>query len=235
MLFLTVTLTVLGFSAKTWADEKNPAPERTLKVQGDGKVTAIPDQSEMELEVTEEGTEVEDASSLVQAKLLKIFKTIKSFGILDKDTQTISYSVNPKTKFDKGEAKKVGYTVSSRIKVVVKNMDSTGKILKAVIQDGVTSVDGPYFSFSNPAQLKIDALKAAVEDAHAKAEAIAQTAGVDLGKVFSISQTSLAMPTNQQHLRYAMASTLSGVNTQVPIATGENEVTAQVEAVYSLK
>ncbi len=235
MLSLMVILIVLGISSSTQASDQNQTPERILKVLGDGKIKAVPDQSEMELQVTEEGTEVEDASALVQAKLLKVFKTLKSSGVLEKDTQTTSYSVSPKTKFNKGESIKVGYTVSSRVKVVIKDMDSTGKILKAVIQDGVNTVDGPYFSFSNPAQLKIDALKNAVEDAHAKAEAIAQTAGVDLGKVISISQSNISMTNNRQRMEYAAVNDLSEVHTQVPIATGENEVTAQVEVVYSLK
>ena len=231
-LFLAATLLAIP---KVWSDENNSSKERTLKVQGEGKITAVPDQSEMEFQVTEEGTEVEDASSLVQAKTEKIFKTIRSFGISDKDTQTLDYTVGPKIKFNKGESQKVGYTVSTRIKVIVKNMNSTGKILKAVIQDGVSTIDGPYFSFSNPAPLKIEALKVAVDDAHAKAVAIAQTADVVLGKVFSISQTSLTMPTNRQRFGYSASASLSGVSTQVPIATGENEVAAQVEVVYSLK
>lgn len=235
ILLSTVTLAALGCFAKSWAVEKNPAPERTLKVVGDGKITAVPDQADMAIQVTEEGEEVEDASSLVQAKVEKIFKTLKSFGILDKDTQTLNYSVSPKMRYDKGESQRVGYTVSNRIKVVVKNLALTGKILNAVIQDGVSTIDGPHFSFSNPAQLKIDALRAAVEDAQAKAEAIARTAGVDLGKVFSISQTSLTMPVPQQRIEMAAVQSLGAMNAQVPIATGENEVTAQVEVVYSLK
>ena len=74
-----------------------------------------------------------------------------------------------------------------------------------------------------------------MEDAHAKADGIAQTAQVVLGKVYSITQTSLTMPTNRQGIGYAAASALSGANTQVPIATGENEVVAQVEVVYFVK
>ena len=203
MLFLAVILVSLAAIPKAWSDENNPPKERTLRVQGEGKITAVPDQSEMEFQVSEDGTEVEDVSSLVQSKIEKIFKTIKSFDVPDKDIQTIDYTVGPKTKYVKGESIRIGYSVSTRIKVVVRKMDLTGKILKAVIQDGVTTIDGPYFSFSNPSQLKIEALQAAVQDANAKAEAIAKTAEVDLGKVFSISQTSLSMPTNRQRIGYA--------------------------------
>jgi hypothetical protein len=230
-----LALISFGVSPKTWAEENNSIKKRTLKVQGEGKIKAVPDQAEMEFQVTEDGQNVEEISSLVRAKMEKIFKTIKSFGISDKETQTVNYNVSPKTKYENGESKKVGYTVTNRIKVTIKNIDLTGKILNAVLQDGVSSVDGPTFTISNPSQLKIDALKAAVEDAHAKASAIAETADVELAKVFSISQVSLSMPTPRQRFGYTASEKLSNLEAQVPIATGENEVVAQVEVVYSIK
>lgn len=222
----------LGILGAGLAEDKEPA-ERTVKVQGEGKVTAVPDQAQLEFEVQEEGSRLEDVSAQVRDKMKKAFQTLKAFAISDKDFQTVSYNVQPKYKYDKngGENQRVGYIVTNRIRVVLKDVDSAGKVLEAVTQLEVSQVQGPDFGFSDPAQLRIQALKAAVEDAHAKAEALARSAGADLGKVISINETGSVMPPRPMAFRAnAMVA-----QAEVPIAKGEDEVTANVEMVYSLK
>ena len=214
-------------------DENSP-PEKTIKVQGEGKTWAVPDQAELEVEIQEDGKDLDEISSLVQDKMEKIFSSIKSLGISEKDIQTTAYNVQPKMKYDKGETEKVGYTVSHKIRVVMKKIDDSGKVLEAVLKDGATNVDGPNFSFSDPTKLKIDALKSAVDDAHSKAEAMAQSAGVELGPVYSINQISVNMPVRPSG-RVMAAGLAYDVASPVSVATGQNEVTAQVEVVYSLK
>jgi uncharacterized protein YggE len=161
-----------------------------------------------------------------------LFKTVLAFGISKKDIQTTSYSVQPKMKYTKGEMQKDGYTLSHKIKVVLKNVDLAGKVLKAVLKDGATQVEGPNFNFSDPSKLKIEALTAAVADAYAKAKAMAQTAGVALGPVDSISQMGLTMPVRP--VGRIMAAAMSAGDEET-VATGQNEVTASVEVIYSLQ
>src|SRR5579885_2035684 len=67
------------------AAQEGPSKERTVKVQGQGKVRAVPDQVEMEFEVQEEGTQLADVSARVAEKMKALFQAVKSFGILDKD------------------------------------------------------------------------------------------------------------------------------------------------------
>ena len=208
--------------------------DRTIRVTGEGKVTAVPDQAEINVTVEEEGVDLSTVSASAQDKMQKVMRTLKTSGIGDKDIQTTSYNIQPRMKYDKGESKRTGYTVSNSLKVVVKKIGDAGKILDAVANDGVSRVDGPSFGFSDPEKLQIDALKAAVRDAQAKAEALAQASGADLGKVFSINQTGSNMPSPRPLYNARMMGGVAAAN-EVPIAEGQNEVTAEVEVVYSLK
>jgi uncharacterized protein YggE len=222
------------FDLKFATADEAPPKEATVKVQGEGKVSAVPDQAQLEFEVREDGAHLEDVSAQVRDKMKKVFQTVKAFGIVDKDFQTVSYNIEPKYRYDKngGESQRIGYTVSNRIRVVLKDVDSAGKVLDAVTQAEVSEVEGPTFGFSDPAKLQIEALKAAIEDAHAKALALAQSAEAQLGKVFSIVQMGTEIP-GPRPMMFKMAA--SAAAEDVPIAKGQDEVTAQVEVVYSLK
>ncbi len=230
LLALLPLIFALGIFGTVRADE-NPPKQRTIQVTGEGKVTAVPDQAELDFEVQEEGSNLEEVTAKVNEKMGAIFEAVKSFGISDKDFKTIQYDIQPKYKYDNGESQRVGFTVSNRIQVVLKKIDQAGKLMDAVTEAGATQVQGPSFGFSDPAQLQIEALKKAVEDAHAKAEALAEASGAELGKVFSITQTGSALPVRPMAFRAngAMGSA------EVPIAKGENDVTAEVEVVYFLR
>lgn len=207
--------------------------ERTVRVQGEGKIMAVPDQAKLEFEVRVESVKLDDASAQAKARAAEVLKALKSFNIAAKDIQTVRYDVQPKYKYDKdgGESKQVGFIVSNRLRVVLKNVDQAGKVLEAVTKAGVSQIEGPSFGFSDPGQMEIQALKAAVENAHSKAEALAQSAGASLARVLSINQLGSGMP----QPRPMMAMAMMKAQSDVPIEKGEDAVTAQVEVVYSLK
>jgi uncharacterized protein len=212
--------------------QENVWKERTVRVQGSGKAMAVPDQAQLEFEVMAEAVRLEDASSQTKSRMNEVLKAIKSIGVGEKDIQTLRYGVQPKYRYDKdgGEAKQVGFTVSNRLRVTLRNIDLVGKLLEAVTKAGISQIEGPSFGFADPSKLEIAALKDAMRDAQAKAEALVQSAGAGLGKVLSIQQTSSGMPAPRPMMTMAFKA-----NADVPIEKGENEVTAQVEVVYSLK
>lgn len=230
---LMLSFLFLGISSQVKADDNGPK-EPSIRVTGEGKVTAIPDQAEMEFQVQEDGPKLEEVTAEVRTKMKNVFKAIKDFGISDKDFQTVSYTIEPKYKYDKNDnaTERIGYTVSNRVRVVLKDLDKAGEVLEAVTQAEVSEVEGPNFSFSDPAKLQLQALEAAVSDAHDKAQALAKASDSDLGKVFSINQTSAYVP---RMVLGNLAPMAAETRSEVPIAKGQNEVTAQVEVIYLLK
>ncbi len=229
---MVLSFFVLAVSG-AWAQDISK--QRTVRVQGEGKITAVPDQAEIVFGVVEDSAQLKDASAKARKKMQAIFAAIKSFGISEKDFQTIDYNIQPKYKYDKNgnQAQRVGYTVTNRIKVLVKDLDQVGQVLEAVTEKEVGQVEGPSFGFSDPSKLGLEALKAAMADAHTKAQTLARSADAELDKVFSINQVSSYIPTPRPMM--AMRANVAMESNAPPIAQGQSEVNAQVEVVYLLK
>ena len=101
--------------------------------------------------------------------------------------------------------------------------------LDALVTAGANQMNGINFSIREPAPLLEKARAAAVADARARAETYAKAAGVTLGPVQSISEGSGAEPPRPMYRMAAMAER------SVPVATGEESVTADVSIVWEIR
>jgi len=229
---MILILTVMGLGVGVSMGQDNMPKGKTIKVDGQGIVTAVPDEATFEVTVQEDGTSLDGLVIKAKTKMADILDSLKSFNIPDKDLQTEQYSIEPKYQYTNGKSEKVGFTVTNRLKVVLKDITQVGAVLGALSNDDTSQLDGPTFGFSDPAKLQIDALKAAVENAWAKAAVLAEAANAQLGPVYSIEESSVNMPVVRPMMMARMAD--AGASA-VPVQQGTDQVTAQVEVVYTLK
>ena len=75
------------------------------------------------------------------------------------------------------------------------------------------------------------ARKNAVDDARGRAELYAQATGTKVGRILSISEQTVHVPRPQFQAR-AMAMEAAS---SVPVATGEQEISATINVVYALE
>jgi hypothetical protein len=83
------------------------------------------------------------------------------------------------------------------------------------------------FDIAVPAPLLDKARAQAVADARARAETYAQAAGVTLGPIMSISESAGEAPSRPLYRAMALAA-------PVPVAPGEQSVTADVTVVWEI-
>ena len=76
----------------------------------------------------------------------------------------------------------------------VKNLKNLGPILDTLVQSGSNQIGGISFGIDEPKAVLDEARKKAVADARAKAELYAEAAGVSLGRVMQISESSAIIP-----------------------------------------
>jgi len=209
---------------------------RTITVQGEGKVHAIPDIATISIEVRQDGEDLDSVTSLVRHAMGKILESVKAQKIDDKDIQTDLFSVHPKLEYDKhSNPRHVGYSVTNRIHVKVRDLKKVGKVLTAVTADGVTSVNGPDFDVDNPQVPERQALALAYDDAHAKASALAEAAGVHLGQILSMTPEASSSPIRPRPLMMRAMAMPAAVQEQEPISAGEQTISATVTVVYALQ
>jgi uncharacterized protein YggE len=209
---------------------------RILTVEGDGKVQSVPDIATISVEVTQDGDDLDPVMTQVRHDMNKIMDVIKAQGVAEKDIQTELFNVRPKMENDKRfNPRRVGYVVTNRIAVKIRDLKKVGKVLSAVTAGGATSVNGPDFDVDNPQDDQKKVLSLAYEDAHAKAVALTEAAGVHLGPILSMTPGAVNVPVRPRPFMMRAMAMPAAVEAQEPIAAGEQTLTATVTVVYALQ
>ncbi len=228
-----VGMLVTGLSRSAYTGELSKA-ERLVTVNGHGKISAVPDQAQLRIEVMEEGPKVDAVNQKVRQAMENILKTLKAQGVPEKDIQTQAYHVAPKMEWRNGRSSRVGFTVSNQVLATVKDLKKVGAVLAAVLDAGANNVSGPDFGFQDSKELERKALALAVEDAKAKAALLAQTAGASLGAVMTLQEISVQRP-GPRPVFAARMRAMEKASADVPVAVGEEAIEAMVSAAFSLK
>ena len=230
--YLAVALAIALLSPAA-AFAQDTAPQRSITVSGTGEVSAPPDLAELNVGVTTQGKTAKEALDANNAAMQKLMDSVKAAGIADKDMQTSNFSVSPRYQSSRMYSDPTGlisgYDVSNTLGVTVRELDKLGTILDAFVGDGANTLYGIQFGFADPEALLNEARKKAIEHARTKAKLYAQTALVSVGTVLNIQESGAAIPRPMMG-RMAMAESAASV----PIAGGENTVSASVQVTFAI-
>ncbi len=175
-------------------------PTRTITVVGQGEVKAKPDIANTNVGVEVLAPTVEAATAEAEKQMKAILAAVKALGIADKDIQTSNYSINferqpsdvslPHVEGTSTAAESPAgfYRVSNMVQVTIRDLDQVGAVLDAAVQAGANNVWGVSYSLDETQLLEAEAREAAVKNARAWAEALAQLHGVSLGDVIAVSE-----------------------------------------------
>ena len=206
-------------------------PTRTINVSGTGRVTIVPDIAKINIGVRTETEAVTDALDENSAKANMISEVLQDLGVAEEDIQTSNFNVYPSDQYNPmtGQIEGRTYVVENTVNVTVRDLTTLGDVLSAVVDAGANSIYGITFNVDNREEAVAEARKLAIEDAQAKAEAIAEEAGVALGELITINVSSGSTPFPYYDTRggaYAEAD--------VPIAAGTLTITMQCNLSYEI-
>lgn len=193
-----VSASVAGlWYAQAFARDKSSL--RTFSVTGEAKRIAIPDIARFTAGVTAEGEK--DLTSLqksVNEKMGAIVKYLKDEGVEEKDIKTVQYDVSPKYSYpvcrydyassysSPGDqicppAKIVGYSVSQKVKVTIRDFEKISEVLGGVVEHGANDVSSLAFELENPEVLRNEARAEAIEKARQQAKSMAKAGRFRIG------------------------------------------------------
>lgn len=210
-----------------------PAQAQTaaqITVTGEGQVEASPDMATMTLGVTTEGTTPAEAMAANSAQLSAVLDRLKAAGTAEGDLQTTGLSLNPNWQQDAtGNAPRiVGYVATNMLTVRIRALDTLGGVLDAAIGQGANTFNGVSFGLADPTPAMNEARRRAVADAMARAELLANAAGVALGPVLSITEGAPGgWPAPMFRMNEAASS-------PVPVAAGQVNTQASVTMVFAI-
>jgi uncharacterized protein len=210
-------------SSASGAATASTAPPSLVTTNGHGDVTAVPDEAVVSAGVNTHATTAAAALSQNAQLMQQVIAALKNAGGSDLQTQEVS--LNPQTD-DGGTV--TGYvaqdTVSAKAKIA-----AAGALIDAAVGAGANTVDGPSLDVSDSDALYRDALKQAVADARAKAEALAQAGGFTVGPVFSVSESGAAPEP------FYRAAAAQAVAAPTPVEPGTQDVTADVTVSFLIR
>jgi uncharacterized protein len=167
------------------------APAKTITVTGHGNVTTVPDRASFDFTVKSRAATATAAIGQNGDAAAALAAALKRAGVAADDLQTSQLSLSPRTNENGSEI--LGYEASTTISAKT-SIAKAGSVVDAAVGAGAGSVSGPNLSRSDQDALYRDALKRAVADAHAKAEALAAAGGLTLGGAQSLVEGSIATP-----------------------------------------
>ncbi len=201
----------------------------TLTVTGAATVTAVPDQATLSLGVTTTDATAAAAMAANNEAISAVIARLIAAKVADRDMQTTGLSVNPNWGNNAaGTAQEIqGYTASTTLTVRIAALDTAGAVLDAAIAEGANTLNGLTFDLSDPRPVEDAARKAAVADALARAQILAEAAGEHLGAILSITEGGGGQ--QPMPMLYKAAA-----DRAVPLAAGEVGVSAEVTIVWQL-
>jgi uncharacterized protein YggE len=180
--------------------------------------------------VTTNAATAAQALSANTARMKGVFAALEKMGVPQKNIQTANFSVSPQySNGANNEAPRLaGYQVSNEVSVRLEDVGRLGTALDALVSSGANQMNGINFSIQDSAPALEKARADAIADARVRAETYAKAAGVTLGPVLSISEGG-----GEVHpLR--VAAPMMFASKSVPVAAGEQSVTADIAVVWEI-
>ncbi|WP_114966307.1 SIMPL domain-containing protein [Alkalilacustris brevis] len=205
---------------------------RQISVSGEGRVMAVPDMATVQIGVSREAESAADALAAASEAARAMLDELAAAGIEPRDVQTSGLTLNPqwdhRPSRDQGP-RITGYMAVNSVTVRVRDLALLGDVLEATVGSGANSFGGLGFGVAAPESLRAQARAAAVGDAMGRARELAGAAGVMLGPVLRIEEPGSGSQPPAPMLRAEMA-----MDSGVPVAPGEMEITARVNMVFGI-
>lgn len=200
---------------------------------GDATVKVKPDIALITVGAVAQAATAAEAQAGVAERTDRILKKAKDLGIADKDTKTSGYQISPLYASRGGDQgpRITGYQASQQILLTFRNVAGAGKALDQLIQGDAGNTVNLRFALDDLKPSQAEARRLAIEDARSKAEAMAKTAGVRLGKILAVNDQSVS---SQPYGRYEFAAPVAAApDTQVP--AGELDVIVHVQVQFAIE
>ena len=205
-----------------------------ISVSGSGSISVEPDLAILSIGVEATGKTVSFARSEAASAMDSVVSSLKKEGILTKDIQTQQLTIYPRYDYQTNKQVLTGYSVTNTARVKVRDLSKVGKIVDNAAASGgdYVRINGISFNVEDTDQYMESLRKQAVQKAQIKAEEYADSAGVKLGSLRSLTEVGAQSP----HMPSAMDNQMRAMSVPMesPISGGELQITVTVFTVFNI-
>ena len=224
-----VLLTPALASAQQTAVREEPL----VVTSGEGIVQAVPDRAWITITAESRGSSPREAQRRNTEAMAPVQDKLRAAGIPADAIRTVGYDLQQEWDFVNNRRVSRGYVARNTIDVRVDAIDRVGELLELAVGTGATSVGGIRFDLKDRGKLEREALRLAVADARARADAAASGAGRSIDRVLRIEEHGVSGPPIV--MARTMVAREAAQADSPPISAGQMELRAQVTLTAVLK
>jgi uncharacterized protein len=229
-----LTMVMLCLAVPASAQQSPAADPPIIVTQGSATVKRAPDRGWVTISAESRAKGPKEAQKLNADVMSAVLQKLKGTGLPDNAVQTTSYDLQPEFDYRDGRQTLRGYVARNAVEVRVDDLPKLGEILDVAVTSGATSVGGVRFDLKDRDGAEREALRRAVADARARAEAVASGAGATLDRIVRIEEHRGSGAPPPRPVVMAMRESLQ-VTDQPPVAPGELEIRATVTLTLAIK
>jgi len=200
---------------------------------GSGVSRAAADRAYLDVSVESRAAVPRDAQRRTAEAMTAVQTRLRALGIAPDALRTTMAAVNREYDFTSGRRTPKGYVAVNSIEVRVDALERLGEVLDGAVAAGATAVGDVRFDVRDRSAHEREALRAAVADARARADAMAAGAGKAVDRIVRVEEQGTAsppMPMGAMALRSA-----AGPAADTPVSAGPIEFRAHVTLTVTLK
>jgi len=219
------------------ADSRPKVP--AITVSGSGEVHVDPDLAVVRLGVLAQNAEASMAQQEANRVAKGILDGVEALGVPRDAVQTSRLVLSPvyeqpRPQDQAREPRISAYRASNVVSVRLDDLTKIGPVIDAAVEAGANQVEGVEFQLENDTAARQQALTRAVQEARAKAAAIADALDVALGPVLEATEGGVSVQVPQFGGGPRMLSMQARAPEPTPVSTGEITVSASVTLRYRI-
>jgi uncharacterized protein YggE len=202
----------------------------SIVVSGTGRVAVQPDVADLRLGVTVARPSVETARAEAGRTMDAILTAVQAAGVARRDVNTAMLSVQPRYDYRDGQAPQLtGYEIANIVEVTVRDLAQLGSVVDGALAAGATSMDGLAFRVSDPALPERQARISAMAEARARADVLAEAAGLSIEGVTDIVE---GVPVRPPFPLAKANRMMIAEDVATPVEAGSQEIAVSVTVTY---
>jgi hypothetical protein len=231
---LRAAVYVLALATPVPALAQDAQPIPVIVTTGQGEVKMAPDRAWVAIVAESRSKDPKEAQGLNVAAMTAVMAKLKGMNLGTDAIRTTTYELHPEFDYANGRQTLRGYLARNAIEVRVDEIGRVGDVLGAAIGSGATRVGGLRFGLEDQDAAEREALRLAVQDARARADAAASGAGVQIVRVQRIEEQRMISPPPRPMMRQMATESLTA-DAAPPITPGTIEIRSTVTMTLAIK
>jgi len=216
------------------AQQQTTPLEPVVVTSGLGVVLAVPDRAWITISAESRAPSPREAQRLNAEAMRPVQDKLRAAGVPAEAIRTMAYDVQYEWDFVNNKRVGRGYVARNTIEVRVDAIDRVGELLEIAAGSGATALGGIRFDFKEQSKLEREALRLAVLDARAKADAAAAGAGRSIDRILKVEEQGVDVPPMPVRMM-RQAPQAAAADLAPPISAGQMEIRARATVTVALK